>query len=138
MVILAVDIIASVLAVAAIAFAARRWHIVQDHRLILSVIKSALTERKALGIGILAGIVYLAVFLILGGRGGRIHFMFGRLIWNTTPGEMLTGFFLAILVMISMALFVYGVRVMGGNQAGKKSGIGFFGSFLALLAAFCP
>lgn len=136
--ILAIDLIAAILALAAMAFAVRKWHIVQDHRQILSVIQSALKERKALGIGILTGLFYLAVFLILGGRGGRIHFMFGRFIWNTTPGEMLAGFFLAVLVMISMTLFVYGVGVMGGIQAGKKSGMGFFGSFLALLAAFCP
>ena len=45
---------------------------------------------------------------------------------------------LAMLVMLSVTLFVFGVGVMGAGQTGKKSGIGFFGSLLAVLAAFCP
>jgi hypothetical protein len=59
-------------------------------------------------------------------------------IWNTTAGEILTGILLAILVMISIALFVFGIGLMGAKKSGKKSGMGFFGSMLALLAAFCP
>lgn len=134
----AIDETIVLLALIAIAFAIKKWHVIQDRHQIFEVIKNALKERKALWTGILAGIFYLMVFMILGGKGGRIHVLFGRLIWNTTPGEVFTGLLLAILVMVSMTLFVYGVEVMGGMQTGKKSGMGFFGSLLALLAAFCP
>ena len=134
----AIDEIVIILAVIAIAFAIKKWHVIQDRYLIFEVIKNALNEPKALWSGVFVGVFYLTVFMILGGKGGRIHVLFGRVIWNTTLGEILTGFLLAILVTISMALFVYGVHVMGGVQAGRKSGMGFFGSLLALLAAFCP
>ena len=132
------DEIALLLAVIAVGIAIKKWHIVRDRRLILAVIQNALKERKALWVGILTGIFYLAVFMIPGGKGGRIHILFGRVIWNTSPGEVLAGILLSVLVMLSMSLFVFGVRVMGARQSGKKSGIGFFGSLLALLAAFCP
>lgn len=127
-----------ILAVIGLALAIKKWQIIQDRHLIYGVVLSAVKERKALGSGILLGVFYLVVFMILGGKGGRIHVLFGRVIWNTTPGEIFTGFLLAILVMISMTLFVYGVHAMGGIQTGKKGGMGFFGSLLALLAAFCP
>ena len=73
-----------------------KWHIIRDRRFILSVIQNALKERKAFWIGILTAVFYLAVFMILGGRGGRIHILFGRLIWNTSPGDMLTGILLGV------------------------------------------
>jgi hypothetical protein len=95
-------------------------------------------DKDRFWIGTLAGIFYMAVFMILGGKGGRIHFLFGRLIFNTTAGDMLAGLLLAFLVMISMTLFVHGVHVMGLTKSGKECKMGFFGTFLALLAAFCP
>jgi len=132
------DKISLLLAVIVVCIAVWKWHIIRDRRLILSVIRNALKERRAFWIGILTAIFYLVVFMILGGKGGRIHILFGRLIWNTSPGDMLTGILLAILVMLSMALFVYGVHVIGAKRSGKKGGMGFVGSLLALLAAFCP
>jgi hypothetical protein len=138
MVTMMTDKIALLLAVIAVSVAIWKWHIIRDRRLILSVIQNALKERKAFWIGVLAAVFYLGVFMILGGKGGRIHILFGRLIWNTSPGDMLTGILLGILVMLSMALFVYGVGVMGAKRSGKRGGIGFIGSLLALLAAFCP
>ena len=138
MVTLAVNGISILLAVAIVGIAIRKWHVFRDRQQILSVIQNALKERKALWIGILTAVFYLAVFMILGGQGGRVHLLFGRVIWNTSPGDVLAGILLAILVMISMALFVFGVPLMGAKQSGKKSGMGFFGSLLALLAAFCP
>jgi hypothetical protein len=138
MVTLAVNGISILLAVVVVGIAIKKWHIIRDHHQILSVIKNALKEWKALLSGILIALFYLAVFMILGGKGGRIHVLFGRLIWNTTPVEALTGLLLSILVMISMALFVFGVRLMGARQSGKQGRIGFFGSLLALLVAFCP
>jgi len=133
-----VNILSLLLSAVVVAVAVKKWRIIRDRRQILSVIKNALKERKALISGIIIALFYLTVFVILGGKGGRIHVLFGRVIWNTTPLEMLTGVLLAILVMISMALFVFGVRVIGAKQSGKESGMGFFGSLLALLAAFCP
>jgi len=133
-----IDEIALILAVIAIALAIRKWRVIRDRQKILAVIGNAMQERMALWSGILFGFFYLAVFMILGGKGGRIHVLFGRVIWNTTPGEVVAGLFLASLVMLSMTLFVYGVHVMGGAETGRKSGMGFFGSLLALLAAFCP
>lgn len=138
MVSLAVEEISILLAVIFVGLAVRKWHIVRDRHSILSVMKLALNERKALWIGALVGIFYLAVFMVLGGKGGRIHILFGQLIWNTAPEEMLTGLALAILLMISMTLFIYGVRVMGLTQSGKKGGMGIFGALLALMASFCP
>jgi hypothetical protein len=138
MVILTVNGISVFLAAIVVAIAIKKWHIIRDRQQILSVIKNALKERKALLSGILMAVFYLAVFMILGGKGGRIHILFGRLIWNTEPGEVLTGLLLAMLVMVSISLFVFGVRLMGAKQSGKKSRAGFFGSLLALLVAFCP
>lgn len=132
------DEIALLLAVIAVGIAIRKWHIVRDRLLILSVLRNALKKRKALWVGMLTGFIYLAVFLIPGGKGGRIHILFGRLIWNTSPGEVLIGILLALLVMLSMSMFIFGIGVMGAKQSGKKGSIGFFGSLLALLAAFCP
>ena len=133
-----IDEIALILAVIAVALAIRKWRVIRDRQNILTVIGNAMQERMALWSGILFGLFYLAVFMILGGKGGRVHVLFGRVIWNTTPGEVVAGLFLASLVMLSMTLFVYGIHIMGGVQTGRKSGMGFFGSLLALLAAFCP
>jgi hypothetical protein len=126
------------LAVIIIGFAVRKWHIIRDRHLIWSLMKLALNERRAFWIGTLLGILYLAIFMVPGGKGGRIHVLFGRLIINATLWEMVTGLALAILVMISMTLSVYGVHVMGLKQYGKKGQVGFFGALLALLASFCP
>jgi hypothetical protein len=134
----ALDITALLMAAIAVGIAVWKWHVVRDRGPILSVIRNALQERKALWIGIAAAVFYLAVFMILGGRGGRIHFMFGRVIWNTSPGDVLAGILLALLVMLSMALFIYGIRVMGARMSGRQGSVGIFGSLLALLAAFCP
>ncbi len=138
MVTLAIDEICILLALISVGLAVRKWHIIRDRHLILSVVKNAMKERKALLIGTVMGIFYLAVFVILGGKGGRVHVLFGRLVLNTSPGEMLAGFSLAILVTVSMTLFVYAVHVIGLMPSGKKAGIGFFGVLSALLAAFCP
>ena len=138
MVTLLFDEIALAVAVIAVAVAVRKWHVVRDRRQIFSVIQTALKERKALWIGILAAVFYLAVFMILGGQGGRIHVMFGRVIWNTSPGDLLPGILLALLVMLSMSLVIYGAGVMGAKKTGRQGGMGLIGSLLALLAAFCP
>jgi hypothetical protein len=138
MVTLTVNGISVLLAAVVVGIAIKKWQIIRDRQQILSVIKNALKERKALLSGILMAVFYLAVFMILGGKGGRIHVLFGRLIWNTTAGEVLTGLLLAMLVMLSISLFVFGVRLMRAKQSGKKIGAGFFGSLLALLVAFCP
>jgi hypothetical protein len=126
------------LSVITVVFAARQWHIVRDRSPILEVIRNALSSRVSLWVGILAGAAYLAVFMILGWRGGRIHVLFGRVIWNTSVGEMLVGIMLAVLVTLSISLFVFGAGVMGARQSGRKGGIGIAGSLLAMLAAFCP
>ena len=125
-------------AVIVIGLAAWKWRVMQDRLWILSVIKTALKDRKALYAGTLFAALYLAVFMIWGGKGGRFHILFGRWILNTTPGEMVAGLLFAALVMIAMASFVYGVRVMGSTQSSKKGAIGFLGALLALPAAFCP
>jgi hypothetical protein len=132
------DGISIALAVIIVGFAIRKWHAIRDRQLILSTIRIALQERKAFWTGMMAGIAYMAIFLILGGKGGRIHVLFGRLIFNATSGEVLTGFLLAFLVMISVSLFVYSMQLTGVKKPGKEGGIGLFGTFLAVLAAFCP
>jgi hypothetical protein len=121
-----------------VGIAIRKWHIIRDRQQIISIIKTAMKQKNALITGIIIAFLYMAVFMTLGGKGGRVHVLFGQVIWNTTPVDMLTGLILAILVMVSMTLFVFGVGVLGAKQSGKKSGMGFFGSFLALIAAFCP
>lgn len=138
MVTLAVNGVSILAAVVFVGIAIRKWHIFRDRLQIQLVIRNALGDRKALLSGVLMAVFYLAVFMILGGKGGRIHVFFGRFVWNTTPGDVLAGLLLAMLVMISMALFVFGVYTMGAKQSGKKSGMGFFGSLLAIVAAFCP
>jgi len=138
MVTMVFDEIVLLVAAIAVAAAVKKWHVIRDGRLVLTVIGNALKERKALWTGIVTAVLYLAVFLILGGRGGRVHILFGRVVWNTSPGDMLAGILLAALVMLSMTLFVYGVHVMGAGRSGTQGGIGIIGSLLALLAAFCP
>ncbi|MBN2320061.1 MAG: hypothetical protein JXR49_13325 [Acidobacteria bacterium] len=138
MVTLLFDEIALLLAVFAVAVAVKKWHVVRDRRQILLVIQLALKERKALWVGIVTAVLYLAVFMILGGQGGRVHILFGRVIWNTSPGDLLPGILLALLVMLSMALTIYGIRVMGAKKSGRQGGMGIIGSLLALMAAFCP
>ncbi len=134
----AVDGISVLLAVIIIGLAAWKWHIIRDRHFILSTIGNALKKRDALWIGTLAGIFYLAVFMILGGKGGRVHVLFGRLILNTTAGDVLAGIFLAFLVMVSISLLVCSMQATGFKESRKESGIGLLGTFLALLAAFCP
>jgi hypothetical protein len=126
------------LAVIAIGLAAWKWRVLQDRHSFLSVIRVALNDRKALWAGIFLAALYLAIFMIWGGKGGRIHVLFGRWILNASLGELLSGLALAILVMVSTALFAHGVRVMGSVQFGKKGAVGLSGALLALLAAFCP
>jgi hypothetical protein len=116
----------------------RKWHILRDRRLITSSIGTALKDRRAAWVGIILGVLYLVVFVIFGGRGGRIHILFGRLVWNSTPGEMLTGLVLAVLVAVSISLFVYGVRGKGFAIPMTKGGAGLAGTCLAVLAGFCP
>jgi len=118
--------------------AGRKWHVVRDRHRIFSAIGIALKNSKALRIGVLGGIVYLTVFLVFGGKGGRVHVLFGRLIWNAAPEEILMGLVITMLVSISMALFVCAVHSAGPARSGPKAGIGFAGTFLALLACFCP
>jgi hypothetical protein len=133
-----ISAISTLLAVIVVVLALKNWHILKDRKLIVSPIKSAFQERKSLSTGILAGICYLAIFMILGGKGGRIHVLFGRVIWNAAPGEFVMGFVLAILLTASVALSVYGVKKMRLQQSGAKRGVGLAGAFLALLACFCP
>jgi hypothetical protein len=138
MVKLIVDGVSALLAVIVVGLAVRKWHIIRNRHLILSTIRTALNERIAFRIGTLAGVFYMTVFMILGGKGGRIHVLFGRLIFNSSAGEILEGILLAFLVMISMSLFVYGMQATGIKRSGKESGIGLFGAFMSVLAAFCP
>jgi hypothetical protein len=130
--------ISGALAVLIVGLAAIKWQILQDRHAIVSTIGIALKDRKAVLAGAFLGIFYIAVFMILGGKGGRVHFLFGRLIWNTTPGEVLTGLILAALVMLSVALITYGVHTGGMLRRGTKGHVGIAGTFLALLACFCP
>lgn len=130
--------IAMCLAGVAIGLAVWKWSVLKDRDALLSTIKTAFNDRRAFRAGILFAAFYLAVFMILGGPGGRIHILFGRLILNAMPGELIAALALAILVMVSMALFVYGVRLMGSAGFRKKGAVGLFGILLALLAAFCP
>ncbi len=121
-----------------VGIAVYKWHIISDRKQILSIIGNALKNKKALISGVLVSALYLAVFMFMGGKGGRVHVLFGQVIWNTTPSDLAKGLILSILVMISIALFVFGIGVLGAEQSCRKSGMGFFGSLLALIAAFCP
>jgi hypothetical protein len=134
----ALDITTLLLAVILIVISAWKWHVVRDRSPIFVVIRNAFSTRASLWVGILAGIFYLAVFMILGGSGGRVHVLFGRVIWNTTVGEVLVGILMAVLVTLSMSLFVFGAGVLGAQRSGRKGSIGIAGSLLAMLAAFCP
>ncbi len=82
-----VDALSILFALVAVGFAVRKWHIVRDRHWILSTIRAALKEPKACCIGTLAGVFYMAVYLIPGGKGGRIHVLFGQLIFNTSAGN---------------------------------------------------
>jgi hypothetical protein len=137
-IIMLVSTISTLLAAIIVGLAVSKWHILKDRQLIVSAIRSALQERKPLWTGILAGIGYLAIFMILGGKGGRIHILFGRVIWNATPGEFAMGFALAVLLSVSVAVSIYGVQKMRLQQAAANRGVGLAGAFLALLACFCP
>jgi hypothetical protein len=126
------------LAGVAIGVAVLKWRVLNERDALLATIRTALSDRRAFRAGILFAAFYLAVFMILGGKGGRIHILFGRWILNATAGELIAALALSVLVMVSMALFVYGVRLMGSVHFRKKGAIGLSGTLLALLAAFCP
>jgi hypothetical protein len=130
--------VAVFLALSVIILAVRKWSVVKDRRLILTVIRQALGDRKALLSGLAFAAAYLAVFMILGGKGGRLHLVFGRWIFNTTPAEILAGLLLAVVLAISMALFVYNLRVAGLRTSGRRGRWGACGALLAMLASFCP
>ena len=132
------DIAIILLAAAAIGVAGWKRHVVRDRSLIVSAIRNALSARWPFRIGSLAGIAYLTLFLIAGGKGGRVHILFGRVVWNTSPGEIAVGILLAALVTLSMALFVYGACLPGQKPPGSGNSYGIAGSMLAALAAFCP
>ena len=133
-----IDGLSLLLAAILLGTAVKKWKISRDRKVILEVIKNTLKDKKSLVSGILMAALYLSVFMILGGKGGRVHILSGRLIWSTTWTEIITGVFLAVLVMISISLFVFGAGIMGVKQSGRESRMGFFGSLLALMAAFCP
>jgi hypothetical protein len=135
---LAINGIALLLSALVVGIAVYKWHIIRDRKQILSITGNALKNKKAIISGVITAALYLAVFIFMGGKGGRVHLLFGQVIWNITPSDMAKGFILSILVMISIALFVFGIGVLGAEQSGRKSGMGFFGSLLALIAAFCP
>ena len=123
----------------ALGLAVWKWHIVRDGHLLFSALKIALREPRAYRIGILAGLTYMTVFMGLGGKGGRIHVLLGRLVVNATNQEILTGVFLGLLVSISTALLVYRLQVVEPTKPGKKEGgIKILATLLAVLAAFCP
>ena len=133
-----ISTVSVLLAVFAVGLALKKWHIPRDRNSILSAIRTALQKRKSLWAGVLVGVCYLAIFMVLGGKGGRIHILFGRVIWNTTPGEMVAGLALAVLLTISVALSVHAIQEMPLKRSAAKDGVGLVGAFLALLACFCP
>lgn len=135
---LAINGFSLMLSALVVGIAVYKWHIIRDRKQILSIIGSALKNKKAIISGVIVAALYLAVFMFIGGKGGRVHLLFGQVIFNTTPLDIAKGLILSILVMISIALFVFGIGVLGAQQSGKKNGMGFFGSLLALIAAFCP
>ena len=137
-----VDGVFALLAVIIVGLAVRKWHVIRDRHLIVSTIRIALNERKAFWIGALAGVFYMTVFMILGGKGGRIHVLFGRLIFNTNAGEMLAGILLAFLVMISMSSVCLRHAGDGHKKIGERKRDrafrrlhGGIGRFLSLMSA---
>ncbi len=134
----AINSFSMLLAALVVGTAVYKWHIIRDRKQIFAIIGNALKNNKAIISGVIIAALYLAVFIFIGGKGGRVHVLFGQVIWNTTPSDMAKGLILSILVMISIALFVFSILVLGAEQSGRKSGMGFFGSLLALIAAFCP
>ena len=132
------DLTILLLAATAVGLAGWKRHVVRDRLLILSAIGNALSARAPFRVGVLAGVAYVSLFLILGGRGGRIHILFGRIVWNTSPGEIVVGILLAALVALSMTLFVYGACLPAEKRPGGGNSYGIAGSMLAALAAFCP
>lgn len=87
-----------------VVLAFRKWHILRDRRLIAFSIGTVLKDRRATWPGIILGVLFLVVFVVFGGRGGRIHILFGQLIWNATPVQLLTGLVLAVLVALLFIL----------------------------------
>ena len=111
--------------------------IVQDWRKIQATIRGALADRLGLLGGILAALIYAFVFLVFGGQGGRLHYFYGRWIFNMTVADGLLGITATILVAVGMAIFIFSLRLMGLRRAGK-GGLGIAGTLLAVVAAFCP
>lgn len=116
---------------------ARKLNIFQEWIKIQASIRNSLADRRGLLVGILAGLVYAVVFLVFGGQGGRVHYFYSRWIFNLTLADTVVGLVAMVLVVIAMAMFVYSWRLMG-LQTARKGGLGFVGTLLALLAAFCP
>lgn len=116
---------------------ARKLKIFQNKARSLSILRMALRDRFCAIFGISFAVFYGVVFLVFGGEGGRIHILFGRLIFNMTLGDGILGAIVMILVSLAMTLFAFNIKIMGLPK-GSKSGLGVFGAGLALLASFCP
>ena len=104
---------------------------------LLAAVRQALAYPRARLWGIIAAAVYLVVFSVWGGKGGRIHYFYEEWIFTFTAGDVMVGLVTAILTGLVVALLVQTVKQVGMFKA-RQSGVGVFGTLLAVAASFCP
>jgi hypothetical protein len=130
-------ILFAVLSAVALLMLASRLKIFREPEMATSILKMALYDRESATIGVGFALFYALIFLIFGGRGGRIHILYGRWIFNMTIADAILGCVVMLLVALAMMLFAYNIKIMGLPKA-DKGGLGLLGAALALLASFCP
>jgi hypothetical protein len=127
----------TLLSTVALLLLANKLRLFRDREVVGSILHLAITDRESVRLGIVAAAMYVAVFMIFGGQGGRIHVFWGRWILTMTAGDAVLGVFIAFLIGLAVVLISYSIKAMGLPKAGK-GGIGVLGTALAMLASFCP
>ncbi len=120
---------------AAVVFAVGwKVYVWRDRSMIWAAVRNALAVRSNVAVGIIAGLIYLFIYFV---PGNRVHYFYGRAIWTTNPGELVTSLLSAVLVALVLAFFLESLRQLGLTDS-KKGAWGVAGTLAAVIVSFCP
>ncbi len=120
---------------AAVVFAVGwKLYVWRDRSIIWAAVRGALAVRSNVVVGVIAALVYLFIYFV---SGNRVHYFYGRVIWTTNPGEIITSIVSAVLVALVLAFFLESLRQLGLTQS-KKGVWGVAGTLAAVIVSFCP
>lgn len=128
---------ASLLGCLAVAVVAWKLDVWRRRSELFAAVRMSLADRPAALTGLLAAFVYLVIFSVWGGRGGRVHYFYEEWILTFTPVDVVVAIVTSVLMGLTMALLVTTVKQVGMFKA-RESGVGVAGTLLAVAASFCP